>query len=144
MNKKNLFAKIVMLKKIFERQRRTDSRAQNNQNIFKQKKSKNKNKKQFQQQSQQQNQSQNRFNQNIFHDFGRNTHAKNKRKRNENDQSTKSTCYRCHRKNHYVFDCKTDVNESNNQHIIVVVNVTFESKKNQASRTPRKRNKKNQ
>ena len=42
--RKNLFAKIVMLKKIIERERRTDSRVQNNFNFFKQKEDKNKNK----------------------------------------------------------------------------------------------------
>ena len=78
--KKNMFAKIVMLKNIIERKRRTNSCAQNNFN-FKQKKNKSKNKNQFQSQNQQQNQQQNRFNQNVFNNHERDTHAKSKRKR---------------------------------------------------------------
>ena len=124
--RENLFAKIVMLKKIIERERRTNSRVQNNFNFFKQKENKSKNKNQSQSQNQQQNQQQNRFNQNAFNNHERDTHAKSKRKRKKNFQNDESTCYRCQRKNHYFYECTFESNESNNHHIIVVVDVIVE------------------
>ena len=98
--RKNLFTKIIMLKKILKRERRTDDNSFNNLN-FNNKKNKNKNK--IQQQFQQQQQIQ--FNQNIFNDNERNTRAKSKRKRQEKENIFKMQCYDCDKMNHYKNNC---------------------------------------
>ena len=99
--KKNLFAKIIMLKKILKRERRTNDNLFNNSNFNNKKENKNKNK--IQQQFQQQQQIQ--FNQNIFNDNERNTRAKSKRKRQEKENIFKMQCYDCDKMNHYKNNC---------------------------------------
>ena len=144
--KKNLFAKIILLKKILKRERRTNDNSFNNSNFNNKKENKNKNKiqQQFQQQQQSQQQKQNQFNQNIFNDNERNTRAKNKQKRQKKKNIFKMQCYDCDKMNYYKNNCVFKSKWSIYEIFIVVVEINVKLKNNQISYTFRKRNKKNQ
>ena len=138
--REDLFAKTIMLKKTLKRERRTNDNSANNPNSNNKRGDKGKNKTQQQFQQQQQDQS----NQNTSNDNERNTRARSKRKRQGEEDIFKMQCYDCDRMSHYKSSCAFKSKWSTYETSVVAVEANAESKNNQASQTPRKRNKKDQ